>query len=208
MNVPLRTIRRATLDDLPRLSELWTLERLPVQEFEPRFKEFQVAESDSGELLGALGVQAAGVEVRLHHEAFSSFEHADELRARFWERIQVMGQNQGWVRAWTDLSTQGWRNLGFDPATPEQLTRVPEAFGHPLHGVWHVIQLRSERAKPPSIDAELQLLRMQSQAETQKLRRRARFFQVLAAILVTSLVTWSAVNLYRYKQHRQQIQGR
>ena len=45
-------IRRATLDDLPRLIELWALERLPVSDYERRFKEFQVAQGADGEILG------------------------------------------------------------------------------------------------------------------------------------------------------------
>ena len=47
-------VRRATVDDLPKLVDLWKQENLAYQEFEKRFKEIQVVEGPGGQILGAL----------------------------------------------------------------------------------------------------------------------------------------------------------
>ena len=149
-----------------------------------------MAESDSDELMAALGIQAIGKEARLHSETFAQFEFADELRGKFWERIQVMGQSQGWVRVWTDLSSPAWRLLGFDPASPEQAAKIPDAFGHAVQGTWLVLQIRDERAGLPSVDAELQMLRLQNQEENERILNRARIFKTLGYLMVAVFVAW------------------
>ena len=209
MSSPIRAIRRATLDDLPRLIELWELEKLPVVEYERRFKDFQVAESDTGEILGALGLQIVGSEARIHSEAFAQFELADELRRRFWERLVVMGENQGWVRVWTELSSQPWREAGLDPASSEQLARLPEAFGQAGRSVWLVKQLRTERAKGlPSIEAELQLLRLAHQSENERLIRRARMLRTVGLLLLAPVTSWLGWWGYRLFQKRDKLRRR
>ena len=52
-------VRRATLEDIGALSELWKSMRFPVEELSRRVTEFQVAEAADGKLLGALGMQMA-----------------------------------------------------------------------------------------------------------------------------------------------------
>ena len=63
-------VRRATIEDLPKLAALWTAEGLPVGNLEKRFKEFQLVQTEDGaEVLGAVGLQLVGNEGRLHSEA-------------------------------------------------------------------------------------------------------------------------------------------
>ena len=50
-------VRRATLDDLPQLIELWQMEKLPVEVLDKRFTEFQVVADASGRIVGAVGMQ-------------------------------------------------------------------------------------------------------------------------------------------------------
>jgi N-acetylglutamate synthase-like GNAT family acetyltransferase len=204
VNVPLRSIRRATLDDLPALIALWKLEQLPVADLERRFKEFQIAEGEGGELLGTVGVQVAGAEARVHSEVFAPFEYADPLRERFWERLKVMGENRGWVRVWTQLHANGWRQCGFDPASPEQLSKLPEAFGHVGSDPWYVIQLRAERVGGPSLDAELQMLKMAYQAENQQVLKKARVLRMVALVLAAGVTLWIVWWGYRLFQNRDQ----
>lgn len=202
VNVPLRSVRRATLDDLPKLVPLWKLEQLPWAEFERRFKEFQVAESDEGEILGAIGVQVAGLEARLHSEAFAHFDQADTLRERFWARIKVMGENQGWVRVWSELSSHTWRQLGFDPSNPEQMAHLPELFSQVGTGNWTVIQLKEDKVSGPSVDAEFQILKMAYQEENQRLMKRARALRNFSILLAAGLVGWMAwwgIKLFKNK---------
>ncbi len=204
MNVPLRTIRRATLDDLPKLVALWRLEKLPVSELEGRFKEFPVAEAEDGELLGILGVQVLQHQARLHSEVFAQFEFADALREKFWERLKVMGENQGWTAVWTQLPSQTWRQLGFDPPSSEQFTKLPEGFGGGADASWLVLQMREERAPGPSLDAEFQLLKLTHQQENDRLMKRARTLKWISLTVAGGLlawVIWWGIRLFQLKDH-------
>jgi hypothetical protein len=44
--------RRATIDDLSKLTPLWRAEGLAAHELEKRFKEFQLIEGPDGDILG------------------------------------------------------------------------------------------------------------------------------------------------------------
>ena len=86
MTTPNPQVRRATIEDLPNLVELWRQENLPAPDLEKRFKEFQIIEGAGGELAAAVGLQVAGLEARLHSEVFAHAEQADALRELLWER--------------------------------------------------------------------------------------------------------------------------
>src|SRR5947207_14554276 len=96
-------VRRATVDDIPKLNTLWRQENLPCQDLEGRFKEFQVIENGSGGIAGAVGLQVSGQEGRLHSEVFEDFGQADTLRRSLWERVRTVAQNHGLVRVWTQF---------------------------------------------------------------------------------------------------------
>ena len=70
MSTPNLQVRRATVEDLSKLVELWKQEDLPWENLAKRFQEFQIVESVDGELRGAIGLQITGSEGRLHSEAF------------------------------------------------------------------------------------------------------------------------------------------
>src|SRR6266581_1954630 len=95
-------VRRATVEDLPRLGPLWQQEHLSVSDLEKRFKEFQVVEAVGGEMLGAIGLQVAGPDGRLHSEVFAHADQSNALREKLWERAQVLafsrsgGEEAGW----------------------------------------------------------------------------------------------------------------
>src|SRR5688572_8993095 len=116
MSTPQLQVRRATIDDLPKLAPLWREENLDVDDLEKRFKEFQVAEGLSGEVIAALGLQVAGQEGRLHSEVFARPEEADLAREKLWERAQIIANNHGLVRVWTQLTAPFWHTNGFAPA--------------------------------------------------------------------------------------------
>src|SRR6266516_389477 len=122
-------VRRATVEDLPKLVALWQQEDLPWQELEKQFKQFQVVEARGGELLAALGLETAGTEGRLHGEVFAHAEQSDALRDLFWERIQVLAKNHGLVRLWTQFSSPFWNQTGFQYAAADLLSKLPAAFG-------------------------------------------------------------------------------
>jgi len=70
MDIASFKIRRATVDDLPQLIELWQIENLPWQELERRLTEFQVADDGTGQVVGALGIQIAVRQANIHSEVF------------------------------------------------------------------------------------------------------------------------------------------
>ena len=99
MSTPQLQVRRATIDDLPKLAPLWREENLDVNDLEKRFKEFQIVEGPSGEVVGAVGLQVAGQEGRLHSEVFARPEQADLAREKLWERAQILVNNHGLLRS-------------------------------------------------------------------------------------------------------------
>src|SRR5215470_14732141 len=114
-------LRRATVEDLPQLSALWRQENLPWQDLEKRFKEFQVAQSPSGQLLGAIGLQVAGGDGWLHSPAFAEAGQADALCPRLWERTRILAQNHGLFRVWIQSTLPFWQTNGFRQPTGDVL---------------------------------------------------------------------------------------
>ena len=102
--MPNAQVRRATIDDLQQLAQLWEEEHLPKETLEKRFKEFQLATGEDGQILGAIGLEISGLEGHLHSEAFAHPEHADDLRNLLWDRLQIQAQNHGLVRIWSRLA--------------------------------------------------------------------------------------------------------
>src|SRR5207302_5432031 len=56
MNASEPTVRRATVDDLNGLKQLWERARLQVLDLERRLTEFQLIVSDESDLLGTIGL--------------------------------------------------------------------------------------------------------------------------------------------------------
>ena len=72
--------RRATVDDLAQLAELWQAAHLPAAELEKQFTDFQVAEDEQGKLAAAIGLHIEGGHGRVHSETFADFALTDALR--------------------------------------------------------------------------------------------------------------------------------
>src|SRR5439155_22788122 len=54
MNAPKYAVRRATVDDLGGLKQLWQRARLQVLDLEKRLTDFQLLSSDNADLIGAI----------------------------------------------------------------------------------------------------------------------------------------------------------
>src|SRR5688572_20001297 len=185
-------VRRATIEDLPKLVPLWQQELLATPQLEKRFKEFQVVESE-GEIIGAVGLEVAGSEGRLHSEVFAHPEQSDALRALLWERAQVVAANHGLVRLWTQFATPFWNHSGFRYAGADQLAKLPASFGTNPQP-WQYLQLRDEAAAPVSIDKEFALFKQMEKERTEKIFRQAKLLKLVAAVVVMAvfglLVVW------------------
>lgn len=203
MSNPTLQVRRATIDDLPKLLPLWRKENLPAQELEGRFKEFQVIENADGGIAGAIGLQVSGKEGRLHSESFEDFGQADSLRAALWDRVKTVAQNHGLVRVWSQFTSPYWRTTGFEMASNELLTKLPNNFGAD-RTPWTFVQLREDTAANISLDKEFALFRESEKESTAKMMRQARVLKIVAgviAFLVFVMVVAWAVMFFKLQKH-------
>ena len=199
MSTPQLQVRRATIDDLSKLAPLWRDEKLSVEDLEKRFKEFQVVQGPDGEVLGAIGLQIAGQEARIHSEVFSHPEQADLLREKLWERIQVLANNHGLARVWTQLTTPFWHQNGFAVPAGDALAKLPPTFLGDSHS-WLLVQLRSEAATNISLDKEFAMFREAERERTERIFRQARVLKMVAAVfaaVVLFLVLFWAISFFR-----------
>lgn len=174
-------VRRATIEDIRQLVELWQAEQLPAQELEKRFKDFQVIE-EGGKITAAVAFQVAGTEGLLHSEVFAHPDQSDALREKLWERARNIAANHGLVRVWTQMSAPYWRQNVFKEVPAEVAAKLPPAFaGEPKP--WYYVQLKDEAATALSLDKEFALFREAEREETQKLFRQARVLKVVAVVL-------------------------
>lgn len=183
MTDPNVQVRRATIEDLAKLTELWQQEGLPVEEFARRFQEFQVVELAGESMLGAVGLKVAGTEGWLHSEVFGAPEFADLVREQIWERVQIVAKNHGLVRVWTQHHAPMWHQLGFKLPSADVAQRRPAAFSGPPAG-WTCVQLKDDTGPQVSIDKEFAVFKEMQHAETQKIYRQARTMKIIAAIVV------------------------
>ena len=179
-------VRRANIEDLPQLVPLWQAEGLGDAELEKRFKEFQVVEMPGTGIVAALGLHVSGVEARLHSEVFAQPELSDAMRELLWQRAQVVAQNHGVIRLWTQLATPFWNHNGFRRAAGELLVKLPGAFGGDSRP-WQFLQLREEAAAPVSIEKEFALFREMEKERTEKMFRQARLLKIIAAVVVVAV---------------------
>ena len=197
--------RRATIDDLSKLTPLWRAEGLPEHDLEKRFKEFQLIEGPDGEILGTVGLQISGQEGRLHSETFAHPEDGDALRAQLWERVQMIANNHGIIRIWTQLESPFWHHVGFTGASGDLMVRLPAVFAGDQRRPWSFYQLRSETAPLVLLDKEFAMFREAERERTEKMFRQARVLKVIAAVLVLAVavlgLVW-AFSFFRFQRRR------
>ena len=196
--------RRATIDDLSKLTALWRAEGLHEHDLEKRFKEFQLIEGVGGEVAGAIGLQISGHDGRLHSETFAHPEESDSLRQQLWERVQMIANNHGLNRIWTQLESPFWHHVGFNAASSELTARLPGLFVGE-HRPWFFYQLRSETAPVVSIDKEFAMFRETERERTEKIFRQARVLKMIAAVLavgVLGLVIFWAISFFQLQRRR------
>ena len=150
-------VRRATTDDFQSLKSLWNSIGLPADKLEKRLTEFQVIESEDGQIAGAIGLQVIRQHGLLHSEAYTDFSVADEARQLFWERIQVIASHHGVFRLWTQELSPFWSNCGFRIVITESLVQLPDEWKR-LEGKWYTLQLKNEAALA-TLEKELTVFR-------------------------------------------------
>lgn len=176
MSASIYRVRRATVDDLPRLGPLWNSMHLPAGELERRLTEFQIVEADDGTLLGAIGMQIVERHACIHSEAFTDFALADLLRAHLWARLQSLAMNHGLTRLWTAEDAPFWKANGFHPAESAELKRLPAAWKS-VSGDWLTMALRDEDALRKSLAMDFSKLQEEEMNKTQRLLSNAKMLR-------------------------------
>jgi N-acetylglutamate synthase-like GNAT family acetyltransferase len=193
-------VRRATVDDLPALKDLWESMRLSPETLEHKLTEFQVVENAGHEVLGAIGIEFAKPHALLHSEGYTDFAIADEARQLFWERLQTLASNLGIFRLWTQERSPFWKSYGFQPPSAELQARLPEVWRNEFSGAWLTIQLKDEAAISAALEQHEQQFATARQAEiqvTQRAQARARNVRILLAV-VFSLIALFLMGLAGY----------
>jgi len=179
------------VDDLGVLRPMWEAMRWPVQDFEKRLTEFQVAEDASGKIVGAIGFQMAGRQARIHGESYPDFSVADAVRPLFWDRIQVLLTNHGIVRLWTQEHAPFWKQHGMTPAGPEPLKKLPEAWTA-APGQWHTLKLKDEESLV-SLEKELAMFMEAEKQRTSRAFHQARVLKFVAMLLAVAFAVFVVV---------------
>jgi N-acetylglutamate synthase-like GNAT family acetyltransferase len=181
MSSPNYRVRRATVDDLPTLKELWTAMHFAADDLEKRLTEFQVVEGADGKIVGGLGVQIARPHAWMHSEAYSDFSAADEVRPALFERLQSLASNHGVFRLWTQEQSPFWTRHGFQPANAETLKKLPPAWLNAGTN-WLTLQLKDEEALI-SVEKELAIFMEAEKARTARAMGQARVLKVVATFI-------------------------
>lgn len=203
MSSPTYRVRRATLDDIAALSALWQSMNFGVEELAKRVTEFQVAESPDGKLLGAVGMQMAQRQGRIHSEGFVDFALADQLRPMLWERLRSLATNHGLWRLWTHEQAPFWHHCGLDKADAEALEKLPPAW-RGSGADWRTIKLKEDVEEVLSMDKEFALFMESERQRTRRVMDQARILKLVAtlvAVAVLVLVVVGAFFLLRKNPH-------
>jgi len=192
-------VRRATLDDIGPLTVLWQTMHFAVDDLARRITEFQVAESED-KVLGAVGLQIADRQGRLHSEGFVDFALADALRPLLWERLQAVATNHGLVRLWTQEQAPFWNHCGLAKSDPETLQKLPDSWRN-LPGQWLTLKLKEDIEEVISADKEFAMFMQSERERTQRTFQQARIMKLIAtvvALVVLGLVITGAFIVLRH----------
>ena len=173
--------RRATLDDMGALRELWEMMRYPVAELEKQLTDFQVVADSAGKVVGSVAFRNAQRQGLIHSEAFSDFSFAERARPVLWERIQSLSNNHGVVRLWINDVSPFWTQNGFQPAAPANLERMPEPWDRTKPG-WLTLQLKDENAIA-SLDKEFAMFVASEKQRSQYALGQAKTLKTVATVV-------------------------
>ncbi len=186
MTSPGYRVRRATLDDIEQLTELWRAMHFRVEDLARRITEFQVAETDAGKLIGALGLRVTERQGCIHSEAFTDFAVADKLRAMLLDRVNAVATNHGLLRLWTSERAPFWSHSGFGKPDEEALEKLPKAWREPSTE-WLTLKLRDDLAEVISADHEFRLFMESEKRRTERAFQQARILKFVATLIALAI---------------------
>ena len=178
MKTPAYQARRATLDDIVGLRELWRAEQFPETVMEKRVPEFQLVQTPDGAIVGALGLRVAGTHGLIYGESIGDFALTDALRPLLWERVLTVARNRGIARLWTQNDAHFWREHGFEAAR-ELLPKLPPEFAG-SEAPWFTLKLKEDVLAGLTPEQEFALFRKGAMQESEQALRQARILKFIA----------------------------
>ena len=187
MNPASFRVRRATLDDMPQLAEMWKAMHFSVDTLSKRITEFQVAESPEGKVVGALALQMAEKHGLIHSEAFGDFSYAEHLRPILWDRIHAVAVNHGLLQLWTQENAPFWNHCGLIKPDPETLAKLPSTW-RAMPGAWLTIKLKDDVDALISADKEFSAFMAAEKEKTQRTFQQAKVLKIIATLIALGVV--------------------
>jgi N-acetylglutamate synthase-like GNAT family acetyltransferase len=195
VDAPQRIVRRANVDDLPGLKLLWERARLQVLDLEKHLTEFQLVATPACDLIGVIALHVDSKQGRMHSEAFTHPDEADEARPFLWERIQNLARNHGLTRLWTLEASPFWHQAGFIEADTHLLEKLPAGFGD-RHSRWFTLALRDDNAQAISIEKEFELFQQTQRTNTEQVLTQARRLKAVAYLLTLVVAAIALAGLF------------
>ena len=200
-------VRRATLDDLAQLTGLWQAMRLAVPDLGKRITEFQVAEGPDGKLVGAVALQVAARQGRIHSESFIDFSLADKLRPVLWERLQSVARNHGLLRLWTQEKAPFWSHCGMASADAESMQKLPPLW-RTDDGEWLTLKLRDDLETVMSLDKEFAMFMESEKQHTARTFQQARVLKVVATLIALAVLLLVLAGAFFVVKNNPRLLGR
>ena len=180
-------VRRATLDDLPKLTDLWASMHFATDDLGKRITEFQIAENADSELLGAVGLELVQKQGRIHSEAFTDFSLSDTLRPMLWDRLQSVATNYGLLRLWTQEHAPFWKQCGLTKADDETVQKLPVVWK--THGAnWLTLKLRDDLNAIVSADKEFVMFMEAEKQRSLRTMQHAKILKFIAALIAFGVI--------------------
>jgi N-acetylglutamate synthase-like GNAT family acetyltransferase len=187
MNSSKFRVRRATLDDISQLVALWNSMKFPADALSKRVTEFQIAEDSQGALAGAVGLEIAQKQGRIHSEAFTDFALADQLRPMLWERVRAVATNHGLLRLWTQEHAPFWCHCGLVKPDPDILQKLPAPW-QAQKTDWLTLKLKDDvESLVLSVDKEFAMFMDSEKQRTARAFQHAKVLKLVATLIALGL---------------------
>ncbi len=188
-------VRRATLEDIGALTDLWKSMRFPAEDLSKRVTEFQIAENAEGQLLGAIGLQIAERQGRIHSEGFADFSLAERLRPILWDRLKAVATNHGLLRLWTREDAPFWSRCGLVKADADVLTKLPATWRTEPQE-WLTLKLKDDVESLLSVEKEFALFMQTEKQRTDRAFQQAKVLKAIATLVAILLLGFVMVGAY------------
>jgi len=201
-------VRRATVDDLPALRELWGQFGFSAIDLEKRVTEMQVAEAADGKVGAAIGFKVERLHGLIHSEAIPESADKAAILQGFWQRLGVLAKNHGLFRIWIRSTDPYWGTLGFQKPDAKTLEKMPAVFGA-ADDKLITRALKEESAQGLSVEQEFELFSQAQKMETERLMRQAEVFKKFAYsiifLVIGAFIVTAAYRILRSPRFRKRF---